>query len=73
MPRVEFYARMAEFISMIRASRTRPGVKEILLPGELEWRRMQEKTAHGVPVDPIIYEEMRQAAAEVGVDWTIEE
>jgi LDH2 family malate/lactate/ureidoglycolate dehydrogenase len=73
MPRAEFYARMAEFISMIRASRTRPGVKEILLPGELEWRRMQEKTAHGVPVDPIIYEEMRQAAAEVGVDWTIEE
>ncbi len=71
MPRAEFYARLREFIGMIKGSRTRPGVAEILLPGELEWRRMQEKQRDGVPVDPIIYNEMKQAAADVGVPWPI--
>jgi LDH2 family malate/lactate/ureidoglycolate dehydrogenase len=43
-------------------------VDEILLPGELEWRRMQEKNTTGVPVAPVIYAELQQAAAEVGVE-----
>ncbi|MEZ4636371.1 MAG: hypothetical protein R2856_15645 [Caldilineaceae bacterium] len=53
----EFYADLAQFVAMMRASRTRPDVDEILLPGELEWRRMQEKKAAGVPADPVIYAE----------------
>ncbi|MEZ4831108.1 MAG: Ldh family oxidoreductase [Caldilineaceae bacterium] len=73
MPRAEFYADLAQFVAMMRASRTRPDVDEILLPGELEWRRMQEKKAGGVPVDPVIYAELKEAAAEVGVAWTLEE
>ena len=52
-------ARLAEFIEMVKGSGTRPDVTEILLPGELEWRRMQEKKQSGVPVDPEIYEELR--------------
>jgi LDH2 family malate/lactate/ureidoglycolate dehydrogenase len=67
--RSAFYARMADFIAMIRASRTRPGVREILLPGELEWRRMQDKLRDGVPLDPVIYAELEHTAARVGVAW----
>jgi LDH2 family malate/lactate/ureidoglycolate dehydrogenase len=72
MPRAEFYARMAEFVAMIRASRTRPGVAEILLPGELEWRRAQRKAQEGVPLDPQIYAELRQLATDLAVPWTLD-
>jgi LDH2 family malate/lactate/ureidoglycolate dehydrogenase len=68
-PRAEFYAHLAEFIGMVKASRLRPGFKEILLPGELEWRRQQEKTAGGIPLDPEVYEDLRSLAQECGVAW----
>jgi LDH2 family malate/lactate/ureidoglycolate dehydrogenase len=68
-PPAEFYAHMQDFIGMIKASRTRPGVQEILLPGELEWRRQGEKSANGIPLDPEVYEDLRALAAECGVAW----
>jgi LDH2 family malate/lactate/ureidoglycolate dehydrogenase len=68
-PRAEFYAHMQDFIAMIKRSRTRPGVAEILLPGELEWRRQQEKLAGGIPLDPEVYEDLRLLAEELGVAW----
>ena len=58
-----------DFIGMVKASRLRPGVKEILLPGELEWRRQQEKTAGGIPLDPEVFEDLRSLAQECGVAW----
>jgi LDH2 family malate/lactate/ureidoglycolate dehydrogenase len=73
MPRDEFYGRLQEFIDMVKGSRTRPGVDEILLPGELEWRRMQEKKQDGVPLDPNIYQELKEAAEMVGVPWPFEQ
>jgi LDH2 family malate/lactate/ureidoglycolate dehydrogenase len=69
MERPQFYGRMHEFMAMVRASRPRPGVSEILLPGELEWRRQQQKLQAGVPLDPIIYDELRTLAADCGVAW----
>jgi len=69
--RRQFYANLRDFVRMIKASRPRPGVKEILLPGELEWRRHQEKLQTGIPLDPVVYEDLRQLAAEVGVPWTL--
>ncbi|MFM7582199.1 MAG: Ldh family oxidoreductase, partial [Caldilinea sp.] len=69
MERQAFYANLQEFIGMVKASRTRPGVAEILLPGELEWRRQQEKLRGGVPLDPDVYADLRQLASEVGVPW----
>jgi len=73
MDRADFYANLGEFIRMVKSSRTRPGVDQILLPGELEWRRGQEKTRRGVPLDPHMYAELCQAAQEMGVAWPFEE
>jgi len=67
LERQEFYAHLHDFMRMVKASRPRPGVKEILLPGELEWRRQQEKLRHGVPLDPEVYEDLQRLAAETGV------
>ena len=69
----EFYARVQEFIHMVKSSRPRPDVTEILLPGELEWRRMQEKRQSGVAIDPVIYEELRQLAADHHLAWPFDE
>jgi len=69
MDRAQFYRNLQEFIAMVKASRTRPDVAEILLPGELEWRRTQEKIKNGVPLDPRIYEELHQVASDLLVQW----
>ena len=69
LERATFYAHLHDFMRMIKASRPRPGVKEILLPGELEWRRQQEKLRDGVPLDPEVYADLQQLAGEVGVAW----
>ena len=69
LERATFYAHLHDFMRMIKSSRPRPGVKEILLPGELEWRRQQEKLRDGVPLDPEVYADLQQLAGEVGVAW----
>ncbi len=65
----KFYCSMDHFIGMIKASRTRSGVTEILLPGELEWRRYQQKLVSGVPLDPEKFEDLRKLAVDLGVHW----
>lgn len=72
MDRREFYARLDEFVAMVRASKLRPGSPEILLPGELEWRRAQEKRLFGVPLDPDVYADLERLAAEHSVGWPFE-
>ena len=69
--RVTFYTNLHDFMRMVKASRPRPGVKEILLPGELEWRRQQDKLRGGVPLDPEVYDDLARLADEVGVAWTL--
>ena len=58
-----------KFMAMIRSSRLRPGFKEILLPGELEWRRMQDKKRNGVPLVLETCEDLKQLAGELNVTW----
>jgi len=58
-------------MGMIKRSRPRPGVTEILLPGELEWRRQQEKLRNGVPLDPEVYADLKQLASELGIAWPL--
>ena len=69
LDRTTFYAHLHDFMRMVKASRPRPGVQEILLPGELEWRRQQEKLRSGVPLDPEVYADLQQLASDVGVAW----
>ena len=71
MERTAFYANLQDFMGMIKRSRPRPGVTEILLPGELEWRRQQEKLRNGVPLDPEVYADLKQLAGELGIAWPL--
>ena len=66
-PLAEFRERMRAFAAMLKASRPRPGFTEVLLPGELEHRREQEKRRDGVPLDAAVYADLLALADELGV------
>ena len=51
MPVAEFKSRMDSLIGEIRSSPLAYGVEAIYLPGELEYRREQERRRDGVPIE----------------------
>ena len=72
MPLAEYKARMGRFIDMVKASRLRPGFSEVLVPGELEHRRVQDKTKNGVPLDRAVYADLVALGRELGLAVTLE-
>lgn len=72
MPVDDYKARMGQFIDMVRASRLRPGFSEVLVPGELEHRRVLDKTANGVPLDRDVYDDLVLLGHELGVGHSLQ-
>lgn len=72
MDPAQFRGRVDRMIDRIKACRRRPGVHEILVPGELEHRTAEENRRLGIPVDPATIEELRTLAAEYGVPFGLE-
>ena len=72
MPLDEFRRRMDDFAAMCKSRALRPGFSEILIPGEQEARRVERKTAVGVPLEDPALEDLRALATELGVDTEIE-
>ncbi len=71
MPMGEFTQRVQAFIAENKASEKLPGVEEIFVPGEMDYRRAQDKIQHGVPLDRAIYEDLRALAGEWGVPFNL--
>lgn len=69
LPRDEYNARLKEFVAEVQASELRPGVERIYLPGEFEHLREQKKRAEGVPLRRADYEDLKNLAAELHVDF----
>jgi ureidoglycolate dehydrogenase (NAD+) len=68
MPREEFLARMDAQIDQIKASKRRPGVAEIRVPGERGQRRKRELLARGqIPLSAKTWRTLEQCAAGIGV------
>jgi uncharacterized oxidoreductase len=63
-----FQERIRKLADYIKSSRRRPGVDEILFPGEPEYRTMQKRLKDGIPVEDSIWAEIRAAAQELGVE-----
>lgn len=58
MPLAEFKHRMDAFIAECKAAKLRPGFSEILVPGEVEYRREQERRRDGTLVDALIFDQL---------------
>lgn len=71
MPLAEFKRRMDDFARMVKSRARRPGVEEVLLPGEQEARRVATKLAVGVPLDNDVLTDLSALGRELGVSETL--
>ena len=69
----EFKQRTDEMIDRIKSCRKRPGVEEILVPGERSARIARENAELGVPVDPATIAELGQLCRELSVPFDLVE
>ena len=72
MPVEEFKARMDAFIAEIKASKLRPGFDEILVPGEIDYRRESEYRRSGAKIDSVVFEQLRDLAKTLNIPFTLE-
>ncbi len=73
MPLAEFTARMDRFIDEVKGGRLRPGFDEILVPGELEHRRAEDKRRNGVPLDRAVFDDLNALAETLGLDARLQD
>jgi LDH2 family malate/lactate/ureidoglycolate dehydrogenase len=71
MDRDEMQQQMADFIQTIHNSPMWDQSKEMLIPGELEYRTMQQRKQKGIPLPNNLYEELVALASELGVTTTL--
>jgi uncharacterized oxidoreductase len=67
LPPEQFGALMQELREYVKSSPPAPGSSEVLLPGEPEAKRVEERRESGIPLDDNTWEQIRQAAASVGI------
>ena len=63
-----FKARMDKIIREYRSTRLAPGVKRVLVPGEMEAELERRQRRDGVPLNEATVQGIRDAAARLGVD-----
>lgn len=68
----DYARRMGEFIEMCKSRKRRPGVSEILVPGEQEARRAAAKSAEGVPLDDLVLADLQALGRELGLGLTLD-
>ncbi len=71
MDRDEMQQQMADFIQTIHNSPMWDQSKEMLIPGELEYRTMQQRKQKGIPLPNNLYEEIVALANELGGTTTL--
>jgi LDH2 family malate/lactate/ureidoglycolate dehydrogenase len=68
LPLDHFRQRIDTTIDRIKAGRRRPGVDEVLVPGERSHRRAEYHRRHGIPISPETLAELEQLGREYEVD-----
>ena len=66
--REELSERMVQFVATIKASPMWDDTREMLLPGELEYRMAVERRAKGIPLPPNLFDELNELGAELDLD-----
>jgi uncharacterized oxidoreductase len=68
MPLDEFKSQMDNLIRAVKSSKLRPGSKEIMIPGEPEFRTEQKRRKEGIPVPEKTWEEITNIAKNLNLD-----
>ena len=67
----EFKKRMDELLADLKGQPTAPGIEEILIPGEPEWRTKMRREREGCPIREEDVGLLRQLGQELGVPFPI--
>ena len=67
VPLDEFEALVEKYVANIKSSRLMPGVDEILVPGEIEVRRMSERSRDGIDVPDETWRQINELAERLDV------
>jgi LDH2 family malate/lactate/ureidoglycolate dehydrogenase len=67
----DFKKKIARMVNDVRTMKKNPGVSELFLPGEIEYRRREERKAKGVPVSEAIFKELEEVSKKYGVEFTV--
>lgn len=69
MPVEEFKQRMSAFVAEVKSSRVRPGFDEVLVPGEVDYRREMQYRINGAQLDSAVFDELAELAATLGIEF----
>ncbi|HTV41881.1 MAG TPA: Ldh family oxidoreductase [Candidatus Sulfotelmatobacter sp.] len=69
----EFKLRLDKTIDDIKSCRKRPGVNDILVPGERSHQKARQNLAEGISVDEATRKELKALCEELRVKYTLEE
>lgn len=67
-PVAEFKEEIDRLVNEIKSTPVRPGFKEVLLPGELEYRAMAKRRNEGIPIDDKSWALLLQTCEKSGMD-----
>ena len=68
VPVEEFKQEIDRLVKEVKSTPVRPGFKEVLLPGELEYRSMALRRKEGIPVDDKSWTALLQTCEKNGID-----
>ncbi len=68
MARESLDANIEQYVADFRNVRKKADVEKLLLPGELEWEKTQDRLANGIPVSTAIIKELNAYADKIGVE-----
>lgn len=68
LPLHKFYLEVEKFIKFVKSSKIAPGFREILVPGELEYRTIKERNKKGIFIDNGTWGEIKNKAKELGIN-----
>jgi len=71
MSKTQMKERMADFITTVKESPMWDPASEMLVPGEIEHRKEQERLREGIPVPAKLYEELAAFGRELKLDATL--
>jgi len=72
IPVEEFKARMDDFVHMCKSAQLRPGFDEVLVPGEIDYRREMAYRRDGAQLDAVIFDELAGLANTLGIEFPFE-
>ena len=67
----DYASRLAELVAQVKGAPPIDSGRPVLLPGEVEFRRMDERARNGIPVSGETVEGLRELARDLGVAFTL--